>query len=436
MSKKKSNHESAYQPKHQAAPKISSVSSAESDENMPNAEPMQDIFSSAARQTQYQEHPTVQPVEKPEQGFTEQTESEPVSSVSTPPDKKNMKIRIAKIALMVFSVLAIAAGGVFLYADSKLNNIHYANDDSQASVAVASYVASAEVNSSTATDLGNIYMKNGLYHDDAIKNILIMGVDDYQKNDVGRSDSMMLVSVDTRHKKLKTTSFLRDLYVDIPGCSEKNRINVAYSIGGAPLTVQTIESDFGIDIDNYVLVGYSSFANIINRLGGVTITVTQGEADLVNRWSGEPKNKYISAGTQLLTGKQALYYSRIRAIGSDFARTERQRKVFSSVIEKFKNSDLGTIDATLSDVLKLVTTNMSKSKVVDMAANSLTYMKYPISQNRIPADNTWSSAKVTIGGVEGNDVIDADMEKNSLIAAKFIYEDDYNFPSDGTSSGD
>lgn len=435
MSKKKSNHESGYQPKHQAAPEISSVSSAESDENKPNAEPMQDIFSSAARQTQYQEHPTVQSVEKPEQGFTEQTESEPVSSVSTPPDKKNMKIRIAKIALMVFSVLAIAAGGVFLYADSKLNDIHYDNNDSQASVAVASYVASAEVNSSTATDLGNIYMKNGLYHDDAIKNILIMGVDDYQKNDVGRSDSMMLVSVDTRHKKLKTTSFLRDLYVDIPGCSEKNRINVAYSIGGAPLTVQTIESDFGIDIDNYVLVGYSSFANIINRLGGVTITVTQGEADLVNRWSGEPKNKYISAGTQLLTGKQALYYSRIRAIGSDFARTERQRKVFSSVIEKFKNSDLGTIDATLSDVLKLVTTNMSKSKVVDMAANSLTYMKYPISQNRIPADNTWSSAKVTIGGVEGNDVIDADMEKNSLIAAKFIYEDDYNFPSDGTSSG-
>jgi LCP family protein required for cell wall assembly len=431
---------SNYQPKHQASSKISSDFSTESNGSVENigssgAEPMQDVFSSTARQKQHEEQPLQQVEETLPETNPEQMES--ISSVSPEAVKKSKKKLVGKIALLFFSVAALLVGGVFIYAETQLNRINYVKDDSNASVAVASYITSAEVNSNTDVNLGNISMKNGLYHDDAIKNILIMGVDDYQKGDVGRSDSIMLVSVDTRHKKLKVTSFLRDLYLSIPGCSEQNRINVAYSIGRAPLTVQTIEGNFGIDIDNYVTVGYSSFAKIIDRLGGVTMTVTDGEAKLVNKWSGESKSKYLTEGTFLLTGKQALYYSRIRAIGDDFGRTERQRKVFNSIIDKFKDSNLGTINGILSDVLPLVTTNMDKNKVVDLATNSLTYMKYPTSQNRIPANNTFQfDDHVTIGGVPGNSVIVADMEKNSLIAAKYIYEDDFNFPSDGTGSSE
>ena len=418
---------SDYQPKHKVSKRISSDSSTKSNgsvekANTPNAAPIQDVFSSTAEQMRHQEQ---QPLHE-----TDPEQMESINSMSEVATKKSKKILVAKIALLTLSVLALVVGGLFIYADSKLNLIHTVADDSNASVAVASYITSTAVNSNTNSDLGTVGMKNGLYHDDAIKNILIMGVDDYQKNDIGRSDSMMVISVDTRHKKLKTTSFLRDLYLNIPGCSEKNRINVAYSIGGAPLTVQTIESNFGIDIDNYITIGYSSFAKIIDRLGGVTITVTADEAKLVNWYSGESRSKDISAGTFLLTGKQALYYSRIRAIGDDFGRTERQRKVFSSIVEKFKDSNLSTINDTLSAVLPMVTTNMDKNKVVDLATNSLTYMKYPVSQNHVPANNTWEDGKVTIGGVAGNDVIVADMEKNSLIAAKFIYEDDFNFPSD------
>lgn len=360
--------------------------------------------------------------------------TESTKSMSKNPNKRNKKRIAVNAAVLVLSLLTLLVGSGCIYADVLASQINYEQPtSSEPPVSVASYIKDPGTNISTGNE-GDPKMLNGLYHDDAIKNILIMGVDDYQANDVGRSDSMMLISVDTRHKKLKTTSFLRDMYVSIPGY-KPNRINVAYSLEGPPLTVRTIESNFGVDIDNYVTVEFSAFSKVIDRLGGVTITLTSGEAKLVNTYSGESSSKALTAGTHLLTGKQALYYSRIRAIGSDFGRTERQRKVFESIINKFKSSDIGTINGIMFDVLKLVKTNMTKDQVLGYAANSLTYMNYPMSQNRIPADNTYESKGVTIGGIPGNDVLVPDLEKNSLIAAKFIYEDDFKFGNvDGSSS--
>src|SRR5699024_5105844 len=127
--------------------------------------------------------------------------------------------------------------------------------------------AGAEISQPVVSDWlqGDATLVNGLYHDDAIMNILIIGVDNYQANDVGRSDSMILVSVDTRHQKLKLTSIMRDLYVQIPGYGS-NRINSAYSLGGPTLTVQTIESNFGVDIDRWVIVDFDAFTHTIDKI--------------------------------------------------------------------------------------------------------------------------------------------------------------------------
>ena len=152
------------------------------------------------------------------------------------------------------------------------------------------------------------------------------------------------------------------------------------------------------------------------------MTITQGEANLINRYSGDSKRN-LKEGTFLLTGKQALYYSRIRAIGNDFERTERQRKVFSSLINKFKTANIGTINQALYDVLPLVGTNMTKNEILDMAANSLTYLNYPISQSRIPGDDAYVSDKVSIGGV-GASVLIPNLDKCRDSVATFIYEDD------------
>lgn len=247
---------------------------------------------------------------------------------------------------------------------------------------------------------------------------------------------MMLVSVDTRHNKLKLTSFMRDMYVAIPGY-KSNKLNAAYHDGGggangAKITVKTIEANFRVDIDRYVVVYNSAFDKIINRLGGVQITLTdetdaygRTEADLINIYSGD-KNK-VHTGANKLSGAQAHYYSRIRAIGDDFERTERQRKVFSSVANSLKSANITTIYSILSDTVRLITTNMTKNEILSMASNSLTYLKYPISQDRIPANNEYTPQMIA-----GADCLVPDLEACRNNVAQFIYEGD--IPADSYST--
>lgn len=340
--------------------------------------------------------------------------------------KKHKTIVIRNCAILALSVLMLFAGVGCIVADNMLNRIQFSVDDEPTVSIVETgplFQPAAESGDTVSAKSGIL---GGLYHDDAITNILLIGVDDYQKNDIGRSDSMMLVSVDTRHKKLKLTSFMRDMYVAIPGHGN-NRINVAYSAAGggaagAKLLVRTIEANFGTDIDRFVIINNSAFNNIIDRLGGVTITLTQGEADLVNRYSGDPRRN-LKAGTFNLSGAQAHYYSRIRVIGDDFARTERQRKVFSSLVDKLKTANIATIYSALNDILPQVTTNMTKNEIISMAANSLTYLNFPISQERIPANNEYDNRTIMIGRTPAS-VLIPDLDKSSERVANFIYESD------------
>lgn len=340
------------------------------------------------------------------------------SSASANDKQKMSKKKLAvNITVLCFSIIFLVAGIVCVNADSLLGKMNYVADpESSTPISTSSSASSDDSTSKNAGLLG------GLYHDDAIFNVLLMGVDDYQANDIGRSDSMMLVSVDTRHQKLKICSFMRDMYVAIPGKSS-NRLNAAYPFGGggadgARLTVSTIEANFGIDIDRFVIISNSAFDEIIEQLGGVDITLTQAEADLINKNSGDPR-KNLSAGTYTLSGKQAHYYSRIRAIGSDFQRTERQRTVFTSIVNKFKGSDLGTIYNTLNNVLNLFTTNMTKNEILGMAANSLTLLNYPIEQLRVPMDGAYQSTYVGKAAV-----LLPDLDACREAIAEFIYEDD------------
>lgn len=331
---------------------------------------------------------------------------------------------VRNIAVLIFSVIFLFAGVFCVYADQMLNRINFMPENTSSKVETGALFEPGVESDGTVSAKSGVL--GGLYHDDAVTNILLMGVDDYQKNDTGRSDSMMLVSVDSRHKKMKLTSFMRDMYVAIPGHSS-NRINVAYSDAGggsegAKLLVKTIEANFGTDIDRYVIISNSAFDKIIDRLGGVSITLTSGEAKLVNQYSKDPRRN-LTAGTFVLSGAQAHYYSRIRAIGDDFERTERQRKVFSSIVDKFKSANVATIYSTLYDVLPLVTTNMTKNEILSMAGNSLTYLNFPISQNRIPGDGNYESERVSIGGSPA-DVLVPDLAKCSESVASFIYESD------------
>ncbi len=337
------------------------------------------------------------------------------------------------IVIIVFSVLFLIAGSVFVYVDRMiLDPITISPSESQGTSQPSS--SSSQDFSETVSSQGSSQSIDpnepvledgptfsGLYHDPAVMNILVVGVENYQANDVGRSDSMILVSIDTRHQKIKMTSIMRDLYVRVPGYSSM-KINAAFSLGGSALSVQTIESNFGVDIDRWVEVDMDAFRHLIDKMGGVEITVTDAEADLINRYSGEEdSSKYLpGAGTYTLTGRQANYYARIRAIGDDFERTQRQRNVMESVINQFRSADLMTINDMIIAAVPEIKTNISKSEILKLAMNSLTYLQYPVEQARVPFDDAYENAYSPSAG----SILLPDLYRNSEEMVEFIYEDD------------
>ncbi len=323
-------------------------------------------------------------------------------------------------------------GSACLYADHLLNGIDFVSAESGESQANTGALFQQSASSGSSED-AKAGLVGGLCHDDAVTNILLLGTDDYQQNDTGRSDSMMLVSVDNRRKKLKVTSFMRDMYLAEPGLGS-HKLTEAYSRAGGKengirKVVSTIETNFGVDIDRFVRVDFSVFPKIIDRLGGVDITLLNEkdadghtEADLVNLYSYDSKK--VHTGLNTLTGKQASYYSRIRDIGNDFERTQRQRKIFTSLVAKLKTSDFMTIKSVMADTMPLVMTNMTKDEVVSLAMHSLTYLNYPVSEHRVPGDDEFHGEDIydeTAGKKLNMLVPDLDKCKGSFL--KFVYED-------------
>lgn len=236
-----------------------------------------------------------------------------------------------------------------------------------------------------------------------IVNILLIGQDRREGEGRARSDSMILCTFNKQAKTLTMTSFLRDLYVQIPGYQD-NRINAAYAAGGMSLLDKTLEENFGIQIDGNVEVDFSQFAYIINLLGGVEIELRQDEANFINVETGSA----LSAGVQLLNGDQALAYSRIRKLDADgdFSRTNRQRKVLNALLDTYKNSSLTTILSLLDDILPMITTDLSDIKIIAYATELFPMLAdATLVSQRIPADGTYQNRMIN-----GMAVLVADMD--------------------------
>ena len=250
----------------------------------------------------------------------------------------------------------------------------------------------------------------------AVKNILLLGVDRRNADDSSRSDTMLLVSIDTVHKKIKLTSFMRDSYVYIPEKKKSARLNAACAYGGAQMVMDTIEYNFNIKIDHYMLVDFSMFEGIINGLGGVQVDITEKEAkymrDVVHL-------KNIQAGENIqLNGKEALWYCRIRKLDSDFMRTQRQRKVMTAIIQKAKKTNLFSLYAMGKDVAAQIETDMTPTDLTYLAVSgALRYLRYDIEQCSIPTDGTWQNKRIN-----GNAVLSLDLEANCKYLKEFIYE--------------
>ena len=252
---------------------------------------------------------------------------------------------------------------------------------------------------------------------DELIHILLVGRDESQ-DAVSRSDSMILCSFQPETNRIVLTSFLRDLYVPIPG-REENRINAAYACGGLPLLKQTVEENFDLSIDGCIDVDFSQFSRIIDILGGVTLELRQDEADAINaRVEGT-----LTEGTHLLSGEQALAYSRIRNLDSDgdFSRTGRQRKLLTSLLDSYRNANLLTVLSLLTQALPMISTDLENRQVIALAAKLYPFLHDPVVvSQRLPADGTYTYRRI-----RGMEVLAADMEQlRSQLHQSLLPEDE------------
>ena len=227
---------------------------------------------------------------------------------------------------------------------------------------------------------------------DHIINILLVGQDRRPGQGRQRSDSMILLTLNKSTKSVTLTSFMRDSYVQIPGY-KPNKMNAAYAFGGMKLLSETMLVNFGVEVDGCVEVDFNGFEKVVNLLGGVDIKLTAAEVKYMNQGT----NWGMQVGVNHLDGEQALWYSRIRSIDSDYQRARRQRTILMAIIEKYKSLPVLEMIDILEDILPLVTTNMDKGEIIGYALDvgpMLAGAEY--STLRIPADGTFKGGRAKV----------------------------------------
>ena len=216
-------------------------------------------------------------------------------------------------------------------------------------------------------------------------NVLLIGLDSRTGlTKGGRSDTLILLSLNKVTKKINMTSLFRDTYCNIYGTETYNKINSSYARGGADCLIKTIESNFKVVIDYYVAVDFSTFEDIIDGLGGLTVNVQEYEAAYIRKTE---KISMPSGENVTLNGKQALLFARIRKCDpdSDVSRTRRQRMVITSLLNRVRGASLSEIDDMLDVVLPYVKTNLTKNEIISYATQAIFggWMKYPITETTI-----------------------------------------------------
>lgn len=234
-----------------------------------------------------------------------------------------------------------------------------------------------------------------------VLHFLLIGQDRKDDEAVGRSDAMLLCSFHKDTNVFSATSFLRDLYVSIPGRGY-DRLNAAYAYGGSELLCQTLSENFGITVNAWAEVDFSQFSEIIDILGGVFMDLRQDEAAYINASIGSQ----LQAGVQKLAGKEALQYSRIRKLDADgdFSRTDRQRKLLFSLMHTYKNAGIMDLLNVLNTLLPMVSTNLNTLSLLRYALEILPNLSGAQFASRcIPSEGTYTN-KI----IDGMDVLVAD----------------------------
>ncbi|MFL0247325.1 LCP family protein [Candidatus Clostridium stratigraminis] len=324
--------------------------------------------------------------------------------------KKPKKHKKLKIFLWVLLFLILLIGGVAGgYVLSQLGKIQNTNI--------------SQSNEDLGIDQSTID-KISTAGDDVI-NVALFGVDRRNKGENGNSDAIMVASIDTKNKKIKLSSIMRDSYVNVDGLG-MTKINAAYQKGGPQLAIKTINQNFKLNIKDYFTVDFFSLEKIIDALGGVQINVKPAEVENINQSVTEVSNieketpKLVShSGLQTLTGRQAVAYARIRYVGNnDFERTDRQRTVLTLLFQKIQNGGLANYSKTVNTIIPYTETSMSTMDILSLGTKVLTSGTHSLDQQRFPVDGYWSDYVYN-----GVDYLKIDLNATSDQLFNFIYKD-------------
>ena len=250
-------------------------------------------------------------------------------------------------------------------------------------------------------------------------NIMLIGQDRRPGEERARSDSMILVTINEEKNTIQLTSFMRDLYVQIPGYMD-NRLNVAYRYGGTSLMNDTFKVNFGLEIDGNVMVDFDEFTDIIEILGGVTLDISSAEAKYMN--NRKEATKTFKAGSNYFNAEEALTFTRMRyAAGGDYGRTDRQRRVLMAIAESFRDADLVTIFNVIDQVLPHIVTNLTDAQIIEYATKGLTILGNGGSMEtlRIPQDDAHYNANI-----RGMAVLVPNLEACREDLREFIYDNE------------
>ncbi len=318
--------------------------------------------------------------------------------------QRNLLIALCVVLAVVLIVLTVGT----VYVHSMLGRLGQFSDSDRASVSAseADRITQSDpeletIDPDSTEDLpelmDDMINLNGVGHNkhgSHVINILLVG-QDRKPGETGRqrSDSMILLTLNKSKNTLTMTSFMRDQYVDIPGY-QPNKLNAAYAFGGYPLLNKTLERNFGVHVDHNVEVDFEAFTKVIDRLGGVEITLTQAEVDfMMQEYYG---HSGLVVGSQLLSGAEALTYSRNRS-DTDYKRAERQRNVLTALLERYRKQPVSDMLSILNEILPDIKTDMDNSEILELANELLPLLSgVKINNLRIPVDGTFDQGEVQV----------------------------------------
>lgn len=335
----------------------------------------------------------------------------------TGPAKKTTMI----VLCVILAVILAAIIFVTAFVESWMNRINRDVNNETLSSSAAEQILQGEATGTGPTvnedeiDFGKTPTET--IGGEEIINIMLIGQDRRAGEGRQRSDAMILCTINPNTKTLTMTSFLRDTYVQIPGYGN-NKINACYALGGMELLDACLEQNFGIHVDANVEVDFFGFMKLIDMMGGVELELTQEEANYLNyngNWGVmENEGWRLVAGVNKMNGSQALAYSRIRAIGMDFERTERQRKVITALVGKFKQMSLSEMLKVMEEAVSLITTDMSNKEITGYVIDLFPLLKgLNIKTQRVPMDGTYRFGG--INGVGDAIIIDFDANRKMLV---------------------